>query len=117
MTSLSNATTDDSKSKNEYLGAEFFSRIAGELLQLPDAIKTTRIATKIVNGFKRDAVSTRAREEIGTLVAKCLHLGCSELIFQRITHDQENSNGAFFNDFNELPENIFVQLALSLIHI
>ena len=36
----------------------------------------------------------------------------SELIFQRITHDQENSNGAFFNDFNEqLPENIFVQLA------
>ena len=35
-----------------------------------------------------------------------------ELIFQRITHDQENSNGAFFNDFNEqLPENIFVQLA------
>ena len=112
MTSLSNATTDDSKSKNEYLGAGFFSRIAGELLQLPDAIKTTRIATKIVNGFKRDAVSTRAREEIGTLVAKCLRLGCSELIFQRITHDQENSNGAFFNDFNEqLPENIFVQLA------
>ena len=79
---------------------------------MPDAIKTTRIATKIVNGFKRDAVSTRAREEIGTLVAKCLRLGCSELIFQRITHDQENSNGAFFNDFNEqLPENIFVQLA------
>ena len=77
MTSLNNATTDDSKSKKEYLGAGFFSRIAGELLQLPDAIKTTRIATKIVNGFKRDAVSTRAREEIGTLVAKCLRLGCS----------------------------------------
>ena len=69
-----------------------FSRITGERLQSPDAIQTTRVATKIVDGFKSDAVSTRAREEIGILVSKCLRLGCSKLIFRSVTRDEEDSS-------------------------
>ena len=114
MVSWSNAAADDSKSKGErILDAEFFSRITGERLQSPDAIQTTRVATKIVDGFKSDAVSTRAREEIGILVSKCLRLGCSKLIFRSVTRDEEDSSaGTFFNDFNEQhPEYIFVRLA------
>jgi len=114
MVSWSNAAADDSKSKGErILDAGFFSRITGERLQSPDAIQTTRVATKIVDGFKSDAVSTRARDEIGILVSKCLRLGCSKLIFRSVTRDEEDSSaGTFFNDFNEQhPEYIFVRLA------
>ena len=114
MVSWSNAAADDSKSKGErILDAGFFSSITGERLQSPDAIQTTRVATKIVDGFKSDAVSTRAREEIGILLSKCLRLGCSKLIFRSVTRDEEDSSaGTFFNDFNEQhPEYIFVRLA------
>ena len=103
----------DAHGNNDHLNHGFFSRITGESQQSPDAIQTIRIGTKIVNGFRSDAVSAGAREEIGFVVAKCLHLGCSKRIFQHFPHDEENiSRGAFFNDFNEqLPQNIFVQLA------
>ena len=103
----------DAHGNNDILNHGFFTRITGESQQSPDAIQTIRIGTKIVNGFRSDAVSAGAREEIGFLVAKCLRLGCSKRIFQHVPHDEENiSRGAFFNDFNELlPQNIFVQLA------